>query len=885
VQSLAPGTRLGPYEVGTQIGAGGMGEVYRATDTNLKRAVAIKVLPTSVASDPDRLARFQREAEVLASLNHPHIAAIHGLERAAGITALVMELIEGPTLADRIGKGAIPVDEAVAIATQIADALAAAHDRGIVHRDLKPANVKVRADGTVKVLDFGLAKAMEPATGPSGSASTMPTITTPAMTHAGVILGTAAYMSPEQARGRPVDARTDVWAFGATLYEMLTGRRAFGGDDVADTLANVLKSEPDWRALPDGFGAVRTAYLKRCLHKDPGQRIRHVADVRLALQGAFDVPVADGGRTAASRTRLAWATAGAALLVAAGLAIPATRYVTDAPVDRTRMHVSLALDEGAAPAFIALSPDGRWLATSSFTELQLRSIESGELRSFPGTVNARTPFWSSDSRSVAFFSEGRLKVVPISGGRPEVLCEGAGAGFGGTWNVAGTILFATETGALVRVSPGGECQELPTTPGMARGMPVFLPDGDHFLNVVITKDDKRRGLYVSSLSGSDERRLLTDRTSAEFVAESIGSSRGRLLFVREEKLLAQPFDSRSLELSGDPVVIAEDVSFSATQPQIAATVAQNGALIYMANSRPSRRLAWFDRSGNELEQVAVLSSSPAAVSLAPDGQRVVFRRQLEIGQSLFIRDLGRNQETRMAMPSLLPIAPVWSPDGQMVAFGSFTDTGWGLFIKPADGATEQQVQESSHIQSVSDWTQDNRWLVYTESNPQTGADIWVLPDPLSRQAGRKPVPLMTTPAGESQGKISPDGQWIAFTSREAERHVNLRPFRVPMTAGALWQVSTENGFEPQWRADGKELFYLERVTRTRYKLMAVSIGGDPNPAGSPQALFDIRTTGTVEQSNAYVYAPARDGQRFLIDVTAKNAEPSLELVLNWTGAR
>ena len=430
-----------------------MGEVYRATDTNLKRGVALKVLPTSVASDPDRLSRFQREAEVLASLNHPHIAAVHGLERSAGITALVMELIEGPTLADRIAQGAIPVDEGLAIAAQIADALAAAHDRGIVHRDLKPANVKVRPDGTVKVLDFGLAKAMDPAAAQSGSVSMMPTITTPAMTQAGVVLGTAAYMSPEQAKGRSVDARTDVWAFGATLYEMVTGRRAFGGDDVADTLANVLKSEPDWRALPAEFGPVRTAYLKRCLAKDPRQRIHHIADVRLALEGAFDVlpdstvpPLA----APAPRARLAWSAAGIALLAAAGLAIPATRHVTEVPAARPRAHLSLALDQSFAPTFLALSPDGRWLANIHNGRLQLRSIETGEVRPITGSQNGRTPFWSTDSRSVAFFADGKLKTVPVSGGLPQVVCEGTGLGMSGTWNAAGNDPFrdrSDETGA------------------------------------------------------------------------------------------------------------------------------------------------------------------------------------------------------------------------------------------------------------------------------------------------------------------------------------------------------------------------------------------------------------------------------------------------------
>jgi eukaryotic-like serine/threonine-protein kinase len=876
---LAPGTRIGPYEVGAQIGAGGMGEVYRATDTNLKRAVAIKVLPTSVASDPDRLARFQREAEVLASLNHPHIAAVHGLERSASLTALVMELVEGPTLADRLEQGAVPVDESIAIATQIADALAAAHDRGIVHRDLKPANVKVRADGTVKVLDFGLAKAMDPAAAQSGSVSMMPTITTPAMTQAGVILGTAAYMSPEQAKGRAVDARTDVWAFGATLYEMLTGRRAFGGDDVADTLANVLKSEPDWSALPADLGPVRAAYLKRCLAKDATQRMHHIADVRLALQGAFDVPGAGIVQAAAPRARLAWTLTAAALLLAAGLAIPATRHVTEADA-RPRAHLSLALDQSIAPTFLALSPDGRWLASIHNGRLQLRSIETGEVRPITGSQNGRTPFWSTDSRSVAFFADGKLKTVPVSGGLPQAVCEGTGLGMSGTWNAAGTILFATSPTRLVRVQPGGRCEELPKLSG---SVPVFLPDGDHFFHVV-GGSDERQGLYVSSLATSASRRLLPDRTSAVFAPGTSEPSRGQLLFVREDRLLAQPFDSGSLELSGEPVVVAEGVSFTATPPQIAATVDLTGTLAYVANGRPPRRLVWYDRTGKELETVAMLPNIPGGVSLAPGGQRAAFKRQLDGGVSLFSLDLERNQEIRLASPPRVPLASVWSPDGQRVAFGSSTDSGWGLFVKTVAGA-EQSVQESADAQSVSDWSRDGRWLVYTEASSKTGPDIWALADPLAPQAGRKPVALVVTPRTESQGKISPDGKWLAYTSRDSERHVYLRQFEVPLKSESVWQLSTVNGAEPQWRADSKELFYLEGVTRTRLKLMAVPIGSGASPAGSPRALFEVQTSTLVEQNNSYVYAPSPDGQRFLIDVFATGAEPSLELVLNWAGSR
>ena len=498
--SVSAGARLGVYEIIAPLGRGGMGEVYRATDTRLKRHVAIKVLPPVFAADPHRLARFQREAEVLASLNHPNIAAIHGVEEDGDTTALVMELVEGETLAERIARGPIPVDESLAIARQIASALEAAHERGVIHRDIKPANVKVRADGTVKVLDFGLAKAIDPAASDAPAASpdmaNSPTITSPA-TQAGVILGTAAYMSPEQAKGRVVDRRTDVWAFGAVIYEMLTGRRAFGGEDVSDTLARILMKEPDWTALPATVPPAMTTVLRRCLQKDPRQRLRDAGDVALALEDAFHTASPAKTSMPFSTTR-GWVAVWVAAVFGVALTSLALIRFSEPPVPQ-RLHVTVPLSGAAPGSGIAFSPDGRSVVMNYDGDYGIRSLETGEIRMLKGLTSGaqigRAPFWSADSRNLGFFGDGKLKTVAASGGPPRTLCEEVGLGGGGTWNRADMIVFATGDGWLARVSAaGGPCTELTKPePGIRRTTPVFLPDGEHFLYVVTSSDEKRRG--------------------------------------------------------------------------------------------------------------------------------------------------------------------------------------------------------------------------------------------------------------------------------------------------------------------------------------------------------------------------------------------------------
>jgi serine/threonine protein kinase/Tol biopolymer transport system component len=871
------------YEITAQIGRGGMGEVYRASDSRLKRQVAIKILPAALAADRDRLARFQREAEVLASLNHPNIAVIHGLEDGDGTTALVMELVDGENLAQRIARGPIPIDEALPLARQIAAALEAAHEQGIIHRDVKPANVQVRSDGTVKVLDFGLAKAL---TGSSDSTesrdlASSPTITSPA-TQAGVILGTAAYMSPEQAKGLVVDRRTDVWAFGAVLYEMLTGRRAFGGDDVADTLARILMKEPDWTALPATVPPTVERVVRRCLQKDRKQRLRDIGDASMALDDARDAaaPQSAAARSPTRWHRLGW---GSALLFGVALAALGVVHFNEPPPEARRVHLSVPLSSVATRSTFALSPDGRSVVMAYEGGYGIRSLESGDVRMLPSMASAaliaRTPFWSPDSRTLAFFAEGKLKTMAGSGGPPQPLCDGVGGGGGGTWNRTGIIVFANEAGVLLRVpAAGGSCVELTKPdPAMRRTHPVFLPDGEHFLYVVNSGDEDRRGLYVAALEEPQGRRLLADQSSGIFAPNAPGSNHGHLLFVREQALMAVPFDAESQHLSGDPVLVARPVSFTNAGVQIAAFADANGSLMYVANGRPETQLIWVDRAGKEVDR-GPMTGQGAGVSLAADGRRMAFgRTDAQVSSSLWVQDLERDQELRVTRPPQSGNAAVLSPDGQRVAFAAGGETP-AIHVRSISGASEDVILRGQA--RPSDWSRDDRWLVYTAADAKTASDIWLFPNPSTSAAGRTPVPWLRTPALETQGQISPDGRWLAYCSDESGRlQVYLRLFNGGSPApDTKWQVGP--GREPRWRADGKELFWVQSgqpVTR----LMSAAIGGAPNPIGAPRMLFEFKPNLILPQGNIYSYAPSADGQRFVVNVPSIDVSPSLEFILNW----
>jgi serine/threonine protein kinase len=860
--ALTPGTRLGPYSVTALIGTGGMGQVYRAHDPRLDRDVAIKVAAEAFSE------RFTREARAIAALNHTNICHLYDV----GPNYLVMELVEGES-----PRGPLAFEEALPILRQLIDGIEAAHEKGIVHRDLKPANIRVTPDGVVKILDFGLAKWNAPNDSPDPHASQSPTLSLQA-TIQGTILGTAAYMAPEQAKGKQADTRADIWSFGVVAYELLTGQKLFQGETAVEILGAVLNKAPDLSAAPPRAERL----LRWCLERDRKDRLQAIGDARRLL-AEDSVAVVPALVTSSWIHRLRWALGWAvAAFAIVGFATMSWLYLS-LPQPRSEqplVHLSIPLPGAAAPEFFAFSPDGRLLVMSYQNGLGLRALDSSDIRPLAGTQGARTPFWSPDSRTIAFFSDGKLKTVVASGGPPQTLCDDVGTGGGGTWNGDGAILFATEAATLNRVAAtGGACTVLTKAePGFRPRVPVFLPDGEHFLYLVETPDDARRGLYAASVAEPRGRRLLSDPSSAVFVPNGPGTNQGRLLFVREQALMAQAFDATSLQLSGDPVTVAEQVSFTSTQSQIAASAGMNGSVVYLTDSRPDRQLVWYERSGKEAGRAALLGQG-SGVSLAPDGKRVAFLRS--DGQSvpaLWLQDLERNQETRVPTPPLSPFtAFVWSPDSQRVAFRA-TGTGVdAIHVKNVNGGTEEILLQGTSPLSPSDWARDGRWLVYTDNNAKTAADIWLLPNPSSGPASSKPMPLLVTPFVESQGQISPDGTWLAYTSNESGRYeVYVVPFATP--GAGKWAVSTNGGSTPRWSHRGNELFYID----ARSHLVAARVTSSPSFAvQSTQVLFN--TSDFVQTSlSRRNYDVSADDQRFLMVERADGAKRGqLVVVEHW----
>ena len=888
--SLAPGARIGPYEVLSVVGAGGMGEVYRAHDTSLKRDVALKILPESFAADADRLARFQREAEVLASLNHPNIAGIYGLEERGGVSALVMELVEGEDLADRIARGPIPVDEALPIASQIADALDAAHEQGIVHRDLKPSNIKVRADGTVKVLDFGLAKVTEPAGGSSRGLSMSPTLSNHA-TQAGIILGTAAYMSPEQAAGKPVDKRSDVWSFGVVVLEMLTGRPVFTGETLSHVLASVLKSDPDWTALPATVPPRVVTVLRRCLQKDRKQRVRDIGDVSLALDGTFETAAPQtipGAASSAKRERLAWMAAVAVVAVAiVALAIPAVRHLRETPPPETRVEiVTPATDQ---PVSFALSPDGRQIAFvasgNGESRLWLRSLATTTAEPQAGTEGARYPFWAPDGRSVGFFVTNALKRLDLGSGASQTLASVVN-GSGGTWNAEGVIVFASSvnTTHLMRVSASGGAITAVTALGpqqTGHATPYFLPDGRRFVFYVRGASDTA-GIYLGTLDGSAPTRLTAADGGGVYLPVGQTSvveraSPGWLLWVRNGTLVAQRLDVAEGALTGEPVTLAEGVAVDG-RDRIGVSVAATGLVAYRTGAGSHRQLTWMDRSGTVRGTIGEPEARLSNPRVAPDGRRVAVQRTVQGNEDIWLLDGART--SRFTFDPASDVRPVWSPDGTRIAFTS-TRTGAGdLYQKLTSGAdTEERLVTSDQLKNAYSWSPDGHFLLFNSSDAQTNTDLWVV----QMVGNRAPSVFLKTPFREINGVFSPDGRWVAFMSNESGRQeIYVRPF--PGTnAGGQWQVSTTGGAFPVWRHDGKELYYLNPAGA----MMAVpitSIGATVEP-GVPLQLFPTQIAGGGrEAQQGRQYDVAIDG-RFLINVVAAGAPTApITLLMNWNPA-
>ena len=882
--TLPAGTRLGPYEVTAQIGAGGMGEVYRATDSNLKRLVAIKVLPTLMAGDADRLARFQREAEVLAALNHPNIAAIYGLEKTTQLTALVMELVEGEDLSAIIARSSpgstgagLQLSDTLPIARQIADALEAAHEQGIIHRDLKPQNIKVRADGAVKVLDFGLAKAMDPASS-GGETLNSPTLTARA-TQMGVILGTAAYMAPEQAKGKSVDRRADIWAFGVVLHEMLTGRQLFLAETIPETLAHVMTRQVDLSTLPAMTPRRVCDLIARCLEKDPRKRLRDIGEARLILEdpallaleaAPVSSPIAPARPAAPLRQRaLPWAVAAAATLAALWQWSP---WRSEVMPPETRLEIATPATDD--PTAFAISPDGRLLAFVSAaggqSQLWLRPLDQTTPRALAGTEGATYPFWSPDSRSVAFFAGAILKRLDIAGGLPQTLARAPIAVRGGTWNADGVILFGSTSGPLLRVSGETAPTEITklATDQSSHLSPYFLPGGRQFL---FFARGAANGLYLGSLDSPDIRRIASADTGAQFVAPDW------VLFLRQGTLTAQRVDLGRGELTGEPVAVADQVAFDASRWTGAFSVSSAGAIFYRSGRSRESQLTWFDRAGKVVGTIG----APDAFALlqpmlSPDGRRVAAYRTTQGNIDVWLFDSGR--ETRLTSDPGRDLYPAWSSDGTRIVFSKDLKGQLALFQKSSlgGGAEELLLASSGNALAPHDWSADGRFLLYLERGPVTNSDLWVLP----LDGKQTPSVVANTKFEERSSQFSPDGRWVAYSSDESGRsQIYLRP--LPASSGQF-PVSTSGGITPRWRQDGKELYYIAPDGT----LMAVSIAAGTAGApqlGPPVALFrpNIVFGGTMTVGINWQYDVAPDG-RFLINVIVGDAVTApITVIQHW----
>jgi len=898
--TIAVGTRLGSYEVVAAIGAGGMGEVYRARDTKLGRDVAIKVLPEAFAHDAERLSRFQREAKMLASLNHPNIATIHGLEQSGDTSYLVMELVSGETLSERVKAGPLGVEEALKIAVQIAEALEAAHEKSIIHRDLKPANVKVTPEGKVKVLDFGLAKAFA-GDAASDDPSNSPTLSA-AATMRGTILGTAAYMSPEQARAKAVDKRTDIWAFGCVLYELLTGKQTFHGEDVTDILAAVVRAEPDWQALPEATPLQVRSLLRRCLQKDRSVRLRDAGDARIEILEAVSAPVTaaaatTGPATKGWRGRLAWVVSAVLLFSTIGLGAAAF-YLFRVPTDvaPTRFFISPpekgSFDSGSAGAGFAagvISPDGRRLAFTARDALGkiliwVRPLDTLAPQALQGTDDAALPFWSPDSRSIGFFAQGKLKKIDVAGGPPQTLCN-APNGRGGTWNRDGLILFAPDIRSpLFRVaSAGGEpvaVTKLPAQLAFHR-FPSFLPDGHHFLYFQTSGSSEASAVYVGSLDSNESKRLLGADTDALF------SVPGELLFGRQGTLLRQSFDPKQLELSGDPAPVAEEVASGGGVTLGgwgAFSVSENGVLAYRngPGTTGDLQLAWFDRTGKPIEKFGK-PGTYRGVDVSPDGMRIAVHRHDGKGGDIWLFESARRTMSRFTFDASQDnSAPIWSPDESRIAFSSVRNGKWGIYQKSANGTGEEELLvESDQPKVPMCWSPDGKSIVYLVYGRNANTDQWVLP----LAGDRKPIPFLQSAFRQTHPQISSDGKWIAYSSDETGKY-EIYVQRFPSGEGK-WQISTGGGMFPKWRRDGKELFYMETLSLGKMISVKVNPAGPTFEYGDPTELFD---SGYVELGhvglNYHTYAVSPDGQRFLIPRpvstgAAEAASAPITVVLNW----
>ena len=867
-----------------------MGEVYRALDTKLGREVALKILPEAFAADAERMARFQREAQVLASLNHPNIASIYGLEDSGSVHALVMELVEGATLAERVKSGPVPLDEALPLARQMAEALEYAHERGVIHRDLKPANVKVTLEGAAKVLDFGLAKAFNPQDSAANVNQTNSPTLTIAATQAGVILGTAAYMRPEQAKGRTVDRRADIWAFGCVLYELLTGRQGFDGETVSEVLAAVIMKDPDWNALTGETPAGIQKLLRRCLQKDPKQRLRDIGEARIAIEetlsgdaGAGFVPAqarAQGSPLKSWQRSLPWAVALLCLVLAGVFAIGYFR-ASSVPARSVRSYI--LPPEKTTFAFEArtgtpvLSPDGRKLlfgarGAAGGEKLWVRPLDSVTAQPLEGTEGASFPFWSPDGRFVGYFAQGKLMKIDTSGGPPQAVCD-APRGRGGTWSAGGRIVFAPErlAGLDQVADSGGAPAPLISLNRSNRQLtlrwPAFLPDGHHFLyfagNPLSEAAASTSGTYLGSLDGKDGKFLVQSDSNALYAPP------GFLLFVRGSTLLAQAFDARRLELTGEAVPVAEDVGNPRDFRLGHFSVSQYGDLVYEGGRQDQGQVVWLDASGKQLGEVGE-PGSHGRLRLSPDGRILAEESQVGTNVDLWLVDMARGVRTRFTFSPAQDTSPAWSPDGTKIAFTSVPSGQDDIYIKPTNGTGDAQplLQDNSQ-KFVADWSSDGRYIAYLRQDPQgkSGSDIWVLP----LFGDTKPFPFLVSSFNETEALFSPNSRWLAYASDESGKS-EVYVVSFPQGNGK-WQVSAGGGTRPRWRRDGKELFYISATSE--FMSVEVREKGGSLAFSASRALFPAQSIST--------YDVAPDGNKFVVldHLEQSSAEP-ITLVTNWT---
>ena len=878
--TLSAGTKLGPYEILSPIGAGGMGEVYRAQDTRLERTVAVKVLPAHMSSSAESRQRFEREAKTISQLSHPHICALYDVGSEGETEYLVMEFLEGETLGDRLGKGALPLDQTLRFGVEIADALDKAHRQGIVHRDLKPGNVMLTKSG-VKLLDFGLAKAMAPVAQQSGLTS-LPTVAGAAnLTQAGTILGTFQYMSPEQLEGKEADARTDIFALGAVLYEMVTGRKAFSGTSQASLISAIMKEEP---APISGIQPMSPPALDRvvrtCLSKDPEDRWQSARDVANELKWIAEgsqagVPTKVSARRK-SRERTAWVLA--ALTTAAAVAL-AVAHFRQPPHPAQLIRASIVLPEKTFIGDVALSPEGGKLAftvgnTAGVFTLWVRDLDAGAARQIAGSDGARFPFWSPDGRFVAFFADGKLKKVEAGGGALLAICD-AENGVGGSWNRDGTIVFGPlPTAGLFRVLASGG-KPVPVTKlaaarhEKAHRYPFFLPDGRHFVYTATSlgggAGEESDAIRLASLDGREDRLLVGTLSNAQYTA-------GRLLYARDDTLVAQGFDPDRGALRGEPVVLEPRVFRATDWAGFFAFSASEQAIVTAVQFVVPSQLGWFDRSGKALGSVGPPETF-GVFRLSPDERQVAatVMNASKNRSEIWTVDVASGSASKLTSGSRPSYGPIWSPDGSRVFYASVTTPTSmpSVWFKAIDGSKEQPFLETPDNETPWDWSPDGRFLAVLRV-PLEGKrfnELWILPasDP------KHPVPFATEYQDQGDARFSPDGKWLAYISNESgSPEVYVRPFPGP---GGTWKVSVAGGFLPQWRGDGKEMFYLSPDN----KLMTVPVSLAPTfHAGAPAVLFSL-------QSSASLFEAARDGKRFLVNTVPEGTgSPPLNLLMNWT---